>query len=110
MDNRFRKEETREDIIEIDILEVLKMCLKHWKAIFFSAILAASIFGAYQYYMVGHRYQADATVFIKNTNSVITVSDMQLSSELTDDYRRILSGRATLDGVIRELNLDMSFG
>ena len=54
------------------------------------------------YYLVGVKpsYQADASIFITNNESVITVSDLQLSSELTEDYAKIIKSRNVLKQVI----------
>jgi capsular polysaccharide biosynthesis protein len=40
---------------------------------------------------------------------VITISDLQLSSQLTEDYAKIIKSRAVLKEVIEELDLNMNF-
>ena len=40
---------------------------------------------------------------------MITVSDLQLSSELTEDYAKIIKSRNVLKQVIKELDLDLDY-
>ena len=63
------------------------------------------------YYLVGVKpsYQADASIFITNNDSVITVSDLQLSSELTEDYAKIIKSRNVLKQVIKDLDLNLDY-
>ena len=95
--------------IEIDLLEVLRVLLSYWKIIVLVVIIGALLGGVYQKVFIGHSYKADASIFIANTDSVITISDMQLSSELSVDYQKILRSRATLKRVIDDINLDMNY-
>ena len=73
----------------IDLLELFWELVKHWKHILLAMLIGAVLAGVY--YLVGVKpsYQADASIFITNNDSVITVSDLQLSSELTEDYAKI---------------------
>ena len=69
----------------IDLVELFWVLVNHWKIILLTMLITAMLAGVY--YLVGVKpsYQADASIFITNNESVITVSDLQLSSELTED-------------------------
>lgn len=54
-------------------------------------------------------YQADASIFITSDESVISVAGLQVSSELTADYTRIVKSRNVLKQVIKDLDLDMNY-
>ena len=97
------------DAIEIDLVEIFYVLLSYWKLILIILIVGAVLGGAYQKVCVGHSYKADASIFIANTDSVITISDMQLSSELSVDYQKILTSRVTLKRVIDDINLNMNY-
>lgn len=97
------------DAIEIDLVEIFYVLLSYWKLILIILIVGVVLGGAYQKVCVGHSYKADASIFIANTDSVITISDMQLSSELSVDYQKILTSRVTLKRVIDDINLNMNY-
>lgn len=93
----------------IDLLELTYVLLRRWKLLVLAAIVGALLAGAYHQFLVKPTYQADASIFITNTDSVITISDMQLSSALTEDYSKILTSRSVLKEVIEDQKLDMTF-
>lgn len=93
----------------IDLVELFWVLVNRWKFILLTMLIAALLAGVY--YLVGVKpsYQADASIFITNNESVITVSDLQLSSELTEDYAKIIKSRNVLKQVIKELDLDLDY-
>lgn len=93
----------------IDLLELFWELVKHWKHILLAMLIGAVLAGVY--YLVGVKpsYQADASIFITNNESVITVSDLQLSSELTEDYAKIIKSRNVLKQVIKDLDLNLDY-
>ena len=93
----------------IDLLELFWVLVNRWKIILLTMLITAMLAGVY--YLVGVKpsYQADASIFITNNESVITVSDLQLSSELTEDYANIIKSRNVLKQVIKELDLDLDY-
>ena len=93
----------------IDLLELFWELVKHWKHILLAMLIGAVLAGVY--YLVGVKpsYQADASIFITNNDSVITVSDLQLSSELTEDYAKIIKSRNVLKQVIKDLDLNLDY-
>ena len=99
----------QDDEIEIDLKEVFYLLLSHWKSIFLAMLIGAAIFGAYHTFLLKPSYQADASIYITNTDSVITFSDLQLSSALTEDYANIIKSRTVLNRVIKELQLDLNY-
>ena len=93
----------------IDLVELFWVLVNHWKIILLTMLITAMLAGVY--YLVGVKpsYQADASIFITNNESVITVSDLQLSSELTEDYAKIIKSRNVLKQGIKELDLDLDY-
>lgn len=93
----------------IDFVELFWVLVNHWKIILLTMLITAMLAGVY--YLVGVKpsYQADASIFITNNESVITVSDLQLSSELTEDYAKIIKSRNVLKQVIKELDLNLDY-
>ena len=98
-----------DDEVYIDLREVFFALLSGWKSIVLGILIGAVLFGAFHVLLVKPSYQADAEIFITNTDSVISISDLQLSSALTEDYSRIIKSRTVLKKVIDQLGLDVSY-
>ena len=99
----------QEEDMEIDLLEIFYLLRSKWKSILLAILLGALIFGAYHTFMIKPSYQADASIYITNNDSVITFSDLQLSAALTDDYANIIKSRTVLNRVIDELDLNLNY-
>ncbi|MDO4338432.1 MAG: Wzz/FepE/Etk N-terminal domain-containing protein [Eubacteriales bacterium] len=110
------KNKTQEQIINyndqedtIDLVELFFEILNRWKIILVSMLLCATLTGVYYTFFIHPSYRADAQIYITNTDSVISFSDLQLSSALTEDYASIIKSRTVLKRVINEMKLDMDF-
>ena len=99
----------QDDEIEIDLKEIFYLLLSHWKSIFLAMLIGAAIFGAYHAFLLKPSYQADASIYITSTDSMISFSDLQLSAALTDDYANIIKSRTVLNRVIDELDLNLNY-
>lgn len=100
--------ETQEDDV-IDLKELLFVLVNGWKAILLAMLIGATIFGTYHHFFVIPTYQADASIYITNTESVITFADLQMSAALTEDYAMIIKSRTVMNRVIDELDLDLNY-
>lgn len=98
-----------EDEIEIDLKEIFFLLLYKWKMILMALLIGAVLFGAYHTFLMQPSYQADASIYITNTDSMISFSDLQLSAALTEDYANIIKSRTVLNQVIDELELDLDY-
>lgn len=94
---------------EIDLLELFFAIISRWKILLVVVVIGAITAGLYNCFFIKPTYQAEAEIYITNTDTVINVQDVQLSSELTVDYERIIMSRTVLKKVIDELNLKMSY-
>ena len=99
----------QDDEIEIDLKEIFYLLLSHWKSIFLAMLIGAAIFGASHTFLLKPSYQADASIYITSTDSMISFSDLQLSAALTDDYANIIKSRTVLNRVIDELDLNLNY-
>ena len=113
MENTMEKQpvayNTQEEETEIDLLEIFYLLRSKWKEIFLAVLVGALIFGAYHTFLIKPSYQADASIYITNNDSMITFSDLQLSAALTDDYANIIKSRTVLNRVIDELDLNLNY-
>ena len=92
----------------IDLVEVFHLLLHKWKLLFV-AILAGSVLGgAYCKFLLETTYRAEASLYITSSESLLSFSELQLSSALTEDYAYIIKSRTVLERVI-ELGLNMDY-
>ena len=105
--NQRQAQERMDD--EIDLLEMFWALVHGWKAIFLAILIGAVTFGTYHHFFVKPSFRADASIYITNTESVITLSDLQMSAALTEDYAMIIKSRTVMNRVIDELGLDLDF-
>lgn len=99
--------ETQEE--SIDLRELIMELLHKWKSILVAVLIGAVLMGCYRYFCVTPIYQSDAKLYITNTDSVISFSDLQLSAALTEDYADIILSRTVLKQVIKKLDLNLNF-
>lgn len=99
------------DELEIDLKDILYELFEHWKMILFSTIIVA--FAAYgvSKFMIVPQYQSTAILYVfSKSTSITSLTDLQVSSNLTADYKLAVSGRPVLEMVIANLRLNESYG
>lgn len=97
------------DEVEIDLIEVFFALLHHWRAFLLAMLLGATVMGAYHTYFVKPTYSASAEFYITSSDSVISLTDLNLGKALTADYQNIIKSRAVLNKVIQDLGLDTNY-
>lgn len=95
---------------EIDLSDLIKAV---WHR-FWLVILALLIGGAAAFsvatYLITPQYQATATIYIfSKTTSITSLADLQIGSQLTQDFQIIAKTRDVIENVILELNLDTTY-
>lgn len=93
----------------IDLLEVARALLGRWFFILLAMFICGSAMGVYNSYVEKPTYTAEAQIYISNTDSIISLQELQLSAALTEDYSTILTSRNVLKKVIADLELDMTY-
>lgn len=99
------------DEIEIDLKELFFEVVAEWKMILISTVLVGLIMFLISNFIITPQYQSTSRlyVFTKST-SITSLTDLQTSTNLTNDYMEVLDSRPVLDKAIENLGLDMSYG
>lgn len=97
--------------VEIDLLELLYLL---WQKIWFILlwfILGAAAAFAITYFLITPMYTATAKMYIlsSSSNSVVNLSDLQISNNLRTDYKELLTSRPVLEKVIGSLGLQYDY-
>ena len=93
-----------DDEIEIDILQILRVLKKKLWLILLIGILAGGGAGAYSQYVIIPQYQSTAMVYVLSKETTLaSLADLQIGSQLTKDYKIIITSRPVLTEVINKL-------
>ncbi len=95
--------------IEIDLLELLKVLIsKIWIIVLFTA-LGLGISSGITMLFIKPVYKSTAIIYVlTKTTSITSLSDIQMGTQLTQDYSVIITSRPVLQNVIDNLGLEMS--
>ena len=108
MDDRMKT--VRNDEVEIDLLELATVVWnKIWLVVIGLLVGAGAAFALVSYAMTP-KYKATATIYIfSKTTSITSLADLQIGSQLTEDFQIIAKTRDVVEKVIYELNLNTSY-
>ena len=99
-----------DDEITIDLLDLARQLLLHWKLILLSMILCGAAAFIYCRCFVTPLYSSTAGLYVfSKSTSVTSLTDLQIGSSLTKDYETVITGRPVLDRVITRLKLNESY-
>lgn len=96
---------------QIDLLEVANVIWQKIWAVIMCFVIGAVLFGGYTKMMVTPQYTATSMIYILGqTTSISSITELQLSSALTADFTIMAKSRAVINGVIKEMDLNMTYG
>ncbi len=104
--NRQQNEE-----VEIDLVEIFHVLLHRIWILILAGILGAGLWGGYTMFFVAPTYTSTSEIYVLGSSTSITsLMDLQMGTQLTKDYTQIIKSRPVVEKVIKDLNLDMSYG
>ena len=96
------------DEIEIGLKELFFEVLGEWKKVVASAVLAGVIMFVISTFIITPKYESTSKLYLIKENSISNLTDLQLGSNLANDYMEIINDRPILEQVIKNLQLDMN--
>lgn len=99
-----------EDEDTIDLGEIFYLLGHHIVQIILFGLIGAVITFAVTEFMIAPKYTATSKMYIlsSSSDSAIDLSDLQMSSQLKDDYKELLTSRSILEDVENDLELNYS--
>lgn len=95
---------------EIDLLELAQVLLAHIKLLILALVLGAGAAFAISKFMITPQYTATSTLYIFNkTDSTTSLSDLQMGTQLTNDFQVLATSQPVMDRVIQELALNCDY-
>lgn len=96
--------------IEIDLKELIFELLNNWFMIGVSTILVALIMFCISKFILIPEYQSTSELYVlSKSTSITSLADIQMGTNLTNDYIVVVKGRPVLEQVIMNLNLDETY-
>lgn len=100
---------TNEDI-EIDLLEVFNLLRSKLWIIIISGVVLASVGGLVSNFLITPMYSSKTQLYIlSKSTSLTSLADIQIGTQLTQDYMVLVKSRPVVTKVIENLQLDMSY-
>lgn len=96
-----------EDEVTIDLSEIFYLLWKHATKIILCLVVGCVVALMVTVFMITPQYTATSKMYILSSgkNSVVDLSSLQVSSQLTADYKELITSRPLLEDVITNLNL-----
>ena len=95
------------DEIEIDLKELFFELMSNWVMIVISTILVALIAFCISKFIMVPQYTSTAQLYVfSKSTSITSLTDLQTSTNLTNDYKVVITGRPVLEKVIENLGLE----
>lgn len=95
---------------EIDLLELFHALLHRLWLIILAAVIGGGIAGSFSKFVLVPQYQSTTMLYILSKETTLTsLADLQIGSQLTQDYKIIVVSRPVLEEVIDNLGLNLSY-
>lgn len=99
--------------IEINVIEIALRLCKFWWLIALGVIIGTSCAWLYTTKCITPLYEASSMVYMRgdnnNANSAAALQELQVNTELTNDYEVIFKSRPIMQKVIKALELKMTY-
>lgn len=101
-----------DDVIEIDLKEIFGVLINKIWLIAICGIVAGAIAFCYSNFFITPQYQSTTKVYIlnKQNGTNVTYNDLQMGTQLTKDYKVLITSRDVLEEVIDNCQLNEKYG
>ena len=101
--------DNRDDVIEIDLVELLGVILHNLWIIIVSGVIFAAVALLVSYFIITPKYESVTKIYVisKTNADTMTYSDLQAGSTLTKDYKELVKSRPVLEEVLAETGIDV---
>lgn len=103
------KDNVQNDEVEIDIGHILSILWEKILVIIATGIIVGLAGFLVSKFLITPKYESETKLYILNraNDSATTLSDVQLSTQLTKDYQILVTSAPVMNQVIKELGLNM---
>ena len=103
------KDNVQNDEVEIDIGHILSILWEKILIIIATGLIVGLAGFLISNFLITPKYESETKLYVLNraNDSATTLSDVQLSTQLTKDYQILVTSAPVMNQVIKELKLDM---
>ena len=96
---------------EIDLLDLFYYYMSRLPLLIIAVIVGALIAGLYTHFMVPNKYTATSKMYMVSASSdaVVNLSDLNLGTNISNDYVELMKSRPVVEDVIDKLELPYSY-
>lgn len=99
-----------DDEIEIDLRELFFALKRRILVIVAALLIGAAAAGMYTQFLVTPMYSASSMMLVLTKETTLSsLADLQIGSQLTQDYSMLLTTRTVMQNVVDNLGLDMTY-
>lgn len=99
---------TQNDVIEIDLWELLLILKEKFLLIFATGLLVSCLGCVFTAFLMAPVYTSTSSILVLTKETTLaSLADLQMGSQLTNDYEVLITSRPVLEAVIENLGLDM---
>lgn len=96
--------------IEIDLIQFLMELKRRILLILAVTVIGGVLAGTFSRFALTPQYTSTAMMYIVSKETTLTsLADLQIGSQLTKDYRVIVTSRPVMEDVVRSLKLNMKY-
>ncbi|MCD7708657.1 MAG: Wzz/FepE/Etk N-terminal domain-containing protein [Clostridiales bacterium] len=107
---RDASEKNEDTEIEIDLKEVLRELWRKCPAILAVCVAGGLLAGMITEFFIPQTYTSTTSILVLTKETTLTsLADLQLGSQLANDYEVLITARSVLNEVIENLGLDMEY-
>lgn len=104
------QERNLDDEIEIDLREIIFELLNHWKLILLSTVMVGAIAFVISVFLLTPQYESTSELYVlSKSTSITSLADIQMGTNLTNDYMVVVKGRPVIEQVIANLGLEETY-
>ena len=97
--------------IEIDLKDLIFELMSNWMMIGISTVLVALIMFCISKFILVPEYTSTSELYVlSKSTSITSLADIQMGTNLTNDYIVVVKGRPVLEQVITNLGLNETYG
>ena len=96
--------------VEIDLMELFHLIKSRLWIIILTGFILAMAAGLYSKFMITPIYSSKTQLYIlSKSTSITSLADIQIGTQLTQDYMVLVKSRTVVNKVIENMDMDMSY-
>ncbi len=95
-----------EEELEINLKDFFNKLLSLWYYVVVGVLIGVLLATIYSAFLTSPKYSSSSSIYLRGNNKSVSLSDLQLGSQLVNDYEFIIKGRNNMERVIDNLGLD----